>query len=292
MPRPCRARARSRATSSRTAGATSSPKLCSSARVVAREDERADAVLEREPGEALGELARVGVELADVEQAPDLARVAADRLGRLVDRGVAAAEVAGLHVPERGQPAVALAPGEREHAGLVRADPDRDVVGGARSALRAVHPVVLAVGEGAAALARVPELADDVDRLLERGHRLAGGEASAAHGLDRVPEAAGAEARGRSGRPRGGRGSPRTRATTAGGRSGTLSTLGAIRMLSVRAATKVMSVHVSRNAGWYGWSWKVTRSRPDASATCESATGVSGFAAAGVMKAPNSSRCP
>jgi hypothetical protein len=28
-----------------------------------------------------------------------------------------------------------------------------------------------------------------------------------------------------------------------------LSTFGAIRMLSVRAATKLMSVHVSRNAG-------------------------------------------
>ena len=65
-----------------------------------------------------------------------------------------------------------------------------------------------------------------------------------------------------------------------------------MRMLSVRAATKVMSVHVSRNAGWYGWSWKVTRSRPDASDTWASATGASGFAADGVMKEPNSSACP
>ena len=78
-PRRSRARARSRATSSRTAGATSSPKLRSSARVVAREDEGADAVLEREPGQLLGELPRVGVELPDVEQAPDLTRVAARR---------------------------------------------------------------------------------------------------------------------------------------------------------------------------------------------------------------------
>ena len=209
-PRRCRARARSRATSSRTAGATSSPNACSSARVVAREDEGADAVLEREPRRAARRTRR-----GSAASWPTLSRRRISRgsrptrLGGLVDRGVAAAEVAGLHVAERGQPAVALAAGEGEHARLVRADPDRDVVRRARSALRAVHAVVPAVGEGAAALARVPQLADDVDRLFERGDRLPGREAAAAHGLDRVPEAAGAEARGRSDRPRAGRGSRR-----------------------------------------------------------------------------------
>jgi hypothetical protein len=40
------------------------------------------------------------------------------------------------------------------------------------------------------------------------------------------------------------------RATTAGGRSGRLSTLGAIRTRSVFAATQDRSVHVSRKRGW------------------------------------------
>src|SRR5690606_15702128 len=61
-------------------------------------------------------------------------------------------------------------------------------------ALRALHAVIRAVGEGAAALVGAPQLADEVDRLLERGHRLAGRQPSAAHRRDRVPESAGAEA--------------------------------------------------------------------------------------------------
>jgi hypothetical protein len=46
----------------------------------------------------------------------------------------------------------------------------------------------------AAALGRVPEAADDVDRLAERVDRLAGRAARPTHRLDRVPERAGAEA--------------------------------------------------------------------------------------------------
>ena len=43
----------------------------------------------------------------DVEQAPDLPRIATDLGGRLVDHRVAGGEVARLQVAERGQPAVA-----------------------------------------------------------------------------------------------------------------------------------------------------------------------------------------
>ena len=42
------------------------------------------------------------------------------------------------------------------------------------------------------------------------------------------------------------------RASTAGGRSGRLSTFGEMRRVSVLAATHVISVHVSRKAFWYG----------------------------------------
>ena len=105
-----------------------------------------------------------------------------------------AREVAGLQVGERGQPPVALATDEPQHPRLQRADPDGDVVRRRRPALRAVDAVVLAVDLEPGALALVPDAADDVDRLRERVDGLAGREASAAHGVDRVPEAAGAEA--------------------------------------------------------------------------------------------------
>ena len=75
-------------------------------------------------------------------------------------------------------------------------------------------------------------------------------------------------------------------ASTAGGRSGRLSTLPARRMRSVRAATQLSSVQVSRKRGWYGWSWKVTRSSPTLSADRAAATTRAGSAANGVRKAP------
>ena len=112
---------------------------------------------------------------------------------RLVDRAVARGEVARLQVGQRRQPAVALAPDEPQHPGLERADPDRDVVRGGGPALRAADVVVLAVDLEPCALALVPDPADDVDRLRERVDGLAGREAAAAHGVDRIPEAAGAE---------------------------------------------------------------------------------------------------
>ena len=77
------------------------------------------------------------------------------------------------------------------------------------------------------------------------------------------------------------------RARTAGGRSGTLSTLGASLMRLVRAATKDSSVQASSSRGWYGWSWNVTRSSPTWSARTASSTTVSGCADEGVMKTPN-----
>jgi hypothetical protein len=57
------------------------------------------------------------------------------------------------------------------------------------------------------------------------------------------------------------------RASTTGCRSGRFATLGATLTFVVSAATVERSVHVSRNADWYGWSWKLTRSSPTTSAS-------------------------
>ena len=171
--------------------------------VVAREDERADAVVDHERQQLLDPLLGRAVEesaagrrepAADVDESPDLARVASGRECGLVDRAVARGELAGLQVGEGGQPPVALAADEPQHPRLEGADPDGDVVRRRGPALRAVDAVVLAVDLEPGALALVPDAADDVDRLGEGVDGLAGGEASAAHGVDRIPEAAGAEA--------------------------------------------------------------------------------------------------
>ena len=77
------------------------------------------------------------------------------------------------------------------------------------------------------------------------------------------------------------------RASRTGGRSGTLATFGATRTFVVAAATTDSSVHVSRNDGWYGWSWKLTMSRPATSASRDSSTTASACPATGVMNTPN-----
>ena len=71
-----------------------------------------------------------------------------------------------------------------------------------------------------------------------------------------------------------------------------LSTFPEMWMRSVCAATHDMSVHVSRNDGWYGWSWNVTRSRPSCSESWASRTGPCGSLLVGVMNVPKSSSCP
>jgi hypothetical protein len=63
-----------------------------------------------------------------------------------------------------------------------------------RAALGPGDLVVRAVEPDAAASAGVPDLADDLDRLAQRVDRLAGAEPASAHGLDRVPEPARADA--------------------------------------------------------------------------------------------------
>jgi hypothetical protein len=65
---------------------------------------------------------------------------------------------------------------------------------GSGAALGAVDAVVLAVDVDAAALGRVPNLPNHVDRLAQCGDRSALGAVGAAHRLDRLPEGAGAEA--------------------------------------------------------------------------------------------------
>jgi hypothetical protein len=94
--------------------------------------------------------------------------------GGLVDELVAAPQVPGLQVGERGQPAVRLAADEPEHPGLVGAHPDGDLVRGRGAALRSRDAVVIAVDAQCPTLARVPDAAHDVDRFVERVHGLPG----------------------------------------------------------------------------------------------------------------------
>ena len=69
-----------------------------------------------------------------------------------------------------------------------------EAMGGRGAALRADHPVELAVDPDAAARVDVPDLADDLDRLLQGPHALPRGEPTPAHGLDGLLERAGAQA--------------------------------------------------------------------------------------------------
>src|SRR5690606_25132525 len=128
------------------------------------------------------------------QQPADLARLAVGARRRLVDRGIALREVARLHITQARQPAVAEPPGQPQHAGLVGADVEGDRMRGSRPALGPAGTVVLPVDAHAPSLAGVPDLADDRDRLAQRIDALPGGELRAAHRLDRVPEAAGAQA--------------------------------------------------------------------------------------------------
>src|SRR6202012_1117645 len=91
-------------------------------------------------------------------------------------------------------PAVGGPPGEGEHARLVRAEPDTDVMRGRRATLGPVHLVELAVDPDSAPLLRGPDLPDDRDGLSQGLPGLARPEPTAAHGLDRVPERARAQA--------------------------------------------------------------------------------------------------
>ena len=62
-----------------------------------------------------------------------------------------------------------------------------------RPTLRPDDLIDLAVALHPIADARVPQVADDADRLLDRPHRRAGGAALTSHRNDRIPEGARAE---------------------------------------------------------------------------------------------------
>ena len=167
--------------------------------VVGAEDEGADALVDREPGELLGPVARAALEEAaagaepaeDVVHPPDRLRTAPVGLGPLVHRCVHRGELVRVGVPHRRDPRVGEVGGHPQHPRLVGAQPDGDVVGRARAAVQALDAVVLALGVDRAAR---PDLADDVDRLDQRVDRLLRRTTWPAGRHDRVPEGAGAEA--------------------------------------------------------------------------------------------------
>ncbi len=205
------------------------PEALDRARVVAHDDEGAEAVLEHERQQLLDPLLRRALEEAaaraeralDVEQPADLARIAPGGLRRVVDRAVGGRDLVERHVGERRQPPVGLGAGEAQHARLVRAQPDRDVVRRLRAALGAVDAVVLAVDAHAPARRDVPDPADDVDRLAQRVDALPRRQPLPAHRLDRRPRTRRRRAPARRARPTAGPGSrprgPRRPAGAAGG---------------------------------------------------------------------------
>ena len=107
------------------------------ARVVAAEDEGAEAVLEDVWEQLLDPVVDRRRKLREVEQPQDLARVAAGRHRRFVDRlvGPRDADPASVDVGEAREPPVGLAGEEAQRPRLVCADPDRDVVGRLGAAL-------------------------------------------------------------------------------------------------------------------------------------------------------------
>jgi len=172
------------------------------ARIVAGRKESRDPLLQRQPRQLRRLLldpaaeragGAVGVAAGDVEQAPHRLRVATGLAGGGVDRRVAAGQVGPLQVGDARQPAVAEPTGQRQHARFVGADPERDRVRRGRPAGGAAQLVVLALEADAAALAAVPERAQDRDRLRQGVDRRAGSQPRPAHRLDRVPEGTGAE---------------------------------------------------------------------------------------------------
>ncbi len=104
-----------------------------------------------------------------------------------------ARERVDLDVAHARQPSVGLRPGQRQHPGLVGAEPDLDVVGRRRTGVGAPDVVVRAVMANRAAVGR-PRRTDHVDRLGQRVDALARCQRGAAVGGDGVPERAGAEA--------------------------------------------------------------------------------------------------
>ena len=166
------------------------------ARVVGAEDERAETVFEHEGQKLLHPVVHGRRHHADVQQSPDLARVAAGGDRRFVDRLVRRRDTdpASVDVGEAREPAVGRSGEEAQPSRLVHADPDRDVVGRLGPAFGADDAVVLALDADVPVRVDIPHLAQDLDRLAEGFDALAGCAARTAHRDDAVPEPARADA--------------------------------------------------------------------------------------------------
>ena len=137
--------------------------------------------------------ARAGELTGDVEEASHVAGVAPGGFGAFVDVAVHGREVRdpARQVGERRDSAVTHPARGAQDAGFVRADPHPGAVGRCKATLGIAHGMVDALDGQAIRLRRLPETADDRDRLLERHDRLPWAEPTPAHRLDRVPGRAG-----------------------------------------------------------------------------------------------------
>ena len=227
------------------AGATSPAKRSDRGGSSAMQDEGADAVLQRQRGERSSSTGRVGADTFSRRRIARGSRPAAPRPRRC---RVARGQVARLQVGEARQPAVGLAAGRRASAACRRRSRCR-----CRAPAPGRAPRRAAGGScrrrDAPRLVHVPQRADHVDRLLERVDALPGVRRGRPWPRSR-PRSAPAPRPSSTRPPLRMSRLAAARATTAGGRSGRLSTFGARRTRSVRAATKDSSVQASRKRGW------------------------------------------
>src|ERR1044071_1425968 len=84
-----------------------------------------------------------------------------------IDQRVSGLELAGLHIPDRRQPAICLLANLPQHSRLVASNPDWDVMGGERPALGAVNIIRFPGEVQRRAVAGVPHAANDIDGLTE-----------------------------------------------------------------------------------------------------------------------------
>ncbi len=170
---------------------------------------------------------------ADIQQPPDLARIPPDRHRRVIDDRVALRVAAGLRSAAATAAIRPLAADQAQHPRLERPDPDGDGMRCSRSALGPIHPVVRSTR--ASAPARWTRSPGSRRSPLPAHPRLRPATAASRPSHRSHPRTLRRRARARAARPSRRSRLTAARASTAGWRSGRLSTLPARWMRSVQS---------------------------------------------------------
>ena len=276
---------RSASTSSRTAGATSTPNRWISAGSSPPTMKVLDPVGEGQLGEPLGPRRVVGG--VDVVEPTDLDRVAARRDRGLVDAGVALGERVRRDVGLARQPAVADPAGELEHPRADRADPDLDVVrrapgrGGRHGHACSARPRPAPTARSVSQAPRITSMPSSSARSASPGVRRGPPAASIASQKPPAPMPSSTRPRLSTSRL------ATVLASTNGGRSGRLLTLVVTRSVDGAGEDRRDQRPGVEEPRLVGMVLDVARSSPAASVSSASSTTRSGAAASGVRKVPN-----